>query len=111
MRRGLAFGGWGRGLALGRRRRQALRQVRLLSREQMRQPFGCICDDKACAACTPEAEPKRPYWYRYTHTECVLCGRGGTYKERVYDEPKPEEYWKRHIYEQYLCGDHYLFGF
>ena len=55
--RGLTYGGWGHGLALGRQRCKTLRQVRLLSREQMRQPFGCICDDKACNVCTPEPEP------------------------------------------------------
>ena len=56
--RGLAFGGWGRGLALGKQRRRTLKQVRLLTREQMMHPMGCVCDDKQCAVCTPEPEPK-----------------------------------------------------
>jgi len=55
--RGLAFGGWGRGLALGKQRRRTLRQVRLLTREQMAHPMGCVCDDRVCEVCTPEPEP------------------------------------------------------
>lgn len=56
-RRGLAFGGWGKGLALGKQKRRTLRQVRLLTPAQMKaqpHPMGCVCDDKACNVCTPE---------------------------------------------------------
>ncbi len=57
--RGLAFGGFGKGLALGRQKRRTLRSIRLLTKEQMQQhPMGCVCDDKACEVCTPETEPE-----------------------------------------------------
>ena len=50
---------------------------------------------------------KQGYWYLCTYYVCVLCGRTETYKERVYDRPKPKQYAKRHIYNEELCGNHY----
>ena len=33
------------------------------------------------------------YWIRFHWSECVLCGKSQSYRERVYarDEPKPED--------------------
>ena len=39
---------------------------------------------------------KRKYWILTTITECIVCGRGSTEKERQYT-PKPKEYSKRRI--------------
>jgi hypothetical protein len=48
----------------------------------------------------------RRYWYHITYTECVLCGRGDTIRERRYD-PKPDEYNQRVGFEQYACEGHF----
>jgi len=53
---------------------------------------------------------KCAYWYKIHTIECVLCGKGGTYRERVYGK-KPTDYHEIYEFEQYLCGDHYLTGF
>ena len=37
------------------------------------------------------------YWYKYTTFYCPVCGHEDRYKERVYNEFKPKEYYKRHI--------------
>jgi hypothetical protein len=51
---------------------------------------------------------KQDYWYRFYTTECVLCGAGDTYKERVYDRPKPENPAERYEFEQFACPEHFL---
>lgn len=56
---------------------------------------------------TGEKPHHPPYWYFITTTECVLCGAGETTKERRYT-PKPKDPYKRHAYEQYACGHHFL---
>lgn len=44
-------------------------------------------------------KPHRPkYWYRTTIQECPICGRGDTYRERMYTK-KPADVRKRYIYE------------
>jgi hypothetical protein len=50
---------------------------------------------------------RKRYWYKYTHTECVLCGAGGTPKQRMYTKP-PQKISERHIYEQFACGQHFV---
>lgn len=52
---------------------------------------------------------KGTYWYRATYYICVLCGRENVDKERVYfkDEPKPKEFYKRHIYIEEACWSHF----
>lgn len=42
---------------------------------------------------------KRKYWIKFTHSECPVCGNGDEYRERVYDEPKPKDPQKRHVFE------------
>lgn len=43
---------------------------------------------------------KRIYWYKFYIEECPLCGRGHSYKERVYDIPKPTDINDRYHYSQ-----------
>jgi len=51
---------------------------------------------------TTETSPeKKTYWIRFHYSECPVCGRGDEERERVYDEPKPEDVSKRHIYHQH----------
>ena len=50
------------------------------------------------------------HWYRICETECVLCGRGGKWRERVYG-PRPRDDAGRYRLEQYVCGDHYDYYF
>ena len=50
---------------------------------------------------------KRTYWYLYESWECQLCGRVKEYKERVYDRPKPKEWYERHIRHDDACYDHF----
>jgi hypothetical protein len=56
-RKGLAFGGWGRGLALGRQRRRTLLELRYLAR-MIRQAPCPTNDDSECEPCAPAPEPK-----------------------------------------------------
>lgn len=49
---------------------------------------------------------KRKYWYEITITECVMCGKGYTFRERKY-ERKPAKQ-KRYHYEQFACDGHFL---
>ena len=51
-------------------------------------------------------KPKKKYWYHITYTECVLCGRGETIRERVYGK-KPKKFDKCVSYEQYACDNHF----
>lgn len=37
----------------------------------------------------------KKYWYLFTWIGCPVCGRGHTYKERMYS-PKPKGYLNRH---------------
>jgi len=46
------------------------------------------------------------HWYCLYETECVLCGRGEKWRERVYG-PRPEKYEDRHVFEQFLCCNHW----
>lgn len=42
---------------------------------------------------------KKKYWYLITITECPVCGRGDTYRERQYTK-KPKDDSKRYVFEQ-----------
>lgn len=42
--------------------------------------------------------PKSGYWYMFTYYECPVCGASDSTKERVYDRPKPENFFERHEY-------------
>lgn len=44
---------------------------------------------------------KRTYWYKFHWAECPVCGKNYSYKERIYDTPKPDKIELRHIYEEY----------
>ena len=55
-------------------------------------------------------KPKRGYWYKFHITECVLCGAGGTTKERQYSL-KPDDFAEIYDYSQFVCDAHYLYGF
>ena len=39
----------------------------------------------------------RPHWYKLYISECPVCGRGYTERERVYGQ-KPNDISKRYIY-------------
>ena len=52
--------------------------------------------------------PKSGYWYKFVINECVLCGRGKTYKYRVYDVPKPLDNWMQYDYNQNVCHHHFM---
>jgi hypothetical protein len=48
----------------------------------------------------PDDPNKCTYWYETITVECPLCDTVvHTFKHRVYDRPRPEKYWDRHIYE------------
>jgi len=49
---------------------------------------------------------KGKYYYKITITECVLCGRGKTIRERIYGK-KPKDLRKVYDYEQFACGEHF----
>ena len=49
---------------------------------------------------------KQKHWYKIYMDECVLCGRGGTERVRVYGE-KPKDYKEIYFYSQYACGHHF----
>ncbi len=57
----------------------------------------------------PEGTAPTPpgYWYRFSITECVLCGATETLKERQYT-PKPNDPAERYDYSQYACWSHFL---
>ena len=38
-----------------------------------------------------------PYWYRFYVGECPVCGRDKSYKERVTNEPRPEQIEDRYV--------------
>lgn len=48
------------------------------------------------------------YWYYTEIEECVLCGRSKSYKERIYDRPKPENPGDRIILRQNACYEHFI---
>ena len=52
--------------------------------------------------------PKQGYWYMWVIRECVLCGRGNSYKYRVYDRPKPTDPRDRYERIEYACNGHFL---
>lgn len=43
---------------------------------------------------------KRKYWILFHHDICQVCGDDSGYRERVYDKPKPENPFKRHVTEK-----------
>jgi len=45
-------------------------------------------------------EKKQKYWILFTRHECPVCGGGDSYRERIYDRPKPEDARDRYIYEE-----------
>lgn len=47
------------------------------------------------------------YWYEFFHSECVLCGKSDTYRERRYT-PKPEGVNERHHFAQNACPQHFI---
>lgn len=49
-------------------------------------------------------KPKRKYWIRFHTDECPPCGRSDTWKERVYDTPKPEDSYERYKLHWYMCS-------
>jgi len=55
-----------------------------------------------------EDKIKRSYWYMFFVEECVICGHTNEHKIRVYDKPKPDDVYERHIYSQFVCGCHFL---
>jgi len=43
------------------------------------------------------------HWYYIYMTECCMCGRTGTWRERRYT-PRPTEWWDRHEWRSEYCG-------
>jgi len=43
---------------------------------------------------------KKKYWYKFYHVICPPCGSEDVVRERVYDKPKPEDYYERHTFVQ-----------
>lgn len=50
---------------------------------------------------------KKPYWYKTTIEECVLCGWSDKWRERMYTE-KPKEVSQRYIFNQTACDTHFI---
>jgi len=50
----------------------------------------------------------KKYWYKFTVYWCVLCGHETKYKERIYDKPKPDDYYERYIWIQTACSQHFI---
>ena len=50
---------------------------------------------------------KKPHWYFFSTTECVLCGRTKIIKERRYGK-KPKDFHKRHEWQQEACWSHFI---
>lgn len=50
------------------------------------------------------------YWNKYYEDYCVLCGRTEVDIERVLvsEEPRPDEWSKRHIVEETSCISHFI---
>ena len=38
------------------------------------------------------------WWIRFTINACPICGRGDTYRERIYNKPKPKDKAKQYDY-------------
>ena len=52
---------------------------------------------------------KRKYWYEFHMSECVLCGHSRSWKERIYDRPKPAYLGEQYIQEaDWACDDHFM---
>ena len=47
---------------------------------------------------TTEAKPRKGYWYKHFTTECPVCGRGDSWKERQYT-PKPTDPQERWVWK------------
>ena len=45
----------------------------------------------------------KKYWYLFTEYYCPACGRTDIYKERIYNKPKPKNYYARHIVIERWC--------
>ena len=50
---------------------------------------------------------KKPHWYFFSTTECILCGRTKIIKERRYGK-KPKDFHKRHEWQQEACWSHFI---
>jgi hypothetical protein len=46
---------------------------------------------------------RRKHWYRIWYTECPLCGRSKTYRERKYTK-RPKNMRNRVTFTQEHCG-------
>jgi len=48
----------------------------------------------------------KKYWYKFITNYCPQCGKSSTWKERVYDKPKPKKrenlYSEREVWD--YCG-------
>ena len=48
----------------------------------------------------PYIPMKKKYWYRFITEYCPQCGNDSTWKERIYDKPKPEKKQDRYIFKE-----------
>ena len=49
---------------------------------------------------------KKPYWYFFTFSECVMCGHQDDYKTRQYT-PKPKNRNDRYSYRDFGFNCHF----
>lgn len=52
-------------------------------------------------------DKNKKYYYKFTITECVLCGRGETTKERIYKD-KPKDKSECYEFLQFACSEHFM---
>lgn len=50
---------------------------------------------------------QKKHWYKIHTTECVLCWKGETWRERQYGE-KPKDPKEIYVFEQYACDYHFM---
>lgn len=57
-------------------------------------------------AAKPHAKPS-PHWYFVTFSECPVCGKGDTCRERRYGK-RPVRLEERYSFQQFACVWHFL---
>lgn len=51
---------------------------------------------------------RKGYWILFHYEDCVLCGKElFSYRERVYDRPKPVNAAERYELKENACGHHF----
>ena len=50
--------------------------------------------------CVLPSYMKKKYWYKFITYYCPQCGRDSTWKERVYDKPRPKDKQHRYVFKE-----------